>query len=339
MKKASLVVSTPYQGNRIFDSSNLKLNRDNCLAPFHHLRKAFQDKGVDLSTQDINSINESDYIIYNDMPSELPERQRVGKSHLLILESPLVVKNSWQKERLDRFSRVYSWNDSVADNVKFIKVNYSFDFPESIEVEQKRKKFCCLISANKVSSEENELYGERIKTIRWFEKNSREDFDLYGIGWDRPSKGYLLGNIANKLINYLPFLKPAFQFNKFPSYIGTVESKKEVMQEYKFCICYENIHGLQGYITEKIFDCFFAGCIPIYWGADNIEDYIPLECFIDRRKFSTNAKLYDYLKSLSNENCLLYRKNIQQFLKSEKAQLFSVQKFAEIVSSAVLEAH
>ena len=40
-----------------------------------------------------------------------------------------------------------------------------------------------------------------------------------------------------------------------------------------------------GYITEKIFDSFAAWCVPVYWGASNVTDYIPEGCFIDRRKF------------------------------------------------------
>ncbi len=40
-----------------------------------------------------------------------------------------------------------------------------------------------------------------------------------------------------------------------------------------------------GYITEKIWDSFKARSIPIYWGASNIEEYIPINTFIDFRKF------------------------------------------------------
>jgi hypothetical protein len=57
------------------------------------------------------------------------------------------------------------------------------------------------------------------------------------------------------------------------------------LEKYKFSICYENARDTPGYITEKIFDCFFAGCVPIYWGANNITDHIPKECFIDKRDF------------------------------------------------------
>lgn len=35
----------------------------------------------------------------------------------------------------------------------------------------------------------------------------------------------------------------------------------------KHYFCFENVRDLPGYITEKIFDCFFAEYIPIYWGG------------------------------------------------------------------------
>ena len=70
----------------------------------------------------------------------------------------------------------------------------------------------------------------------------------------------------------------------FPSWKGPIDNKKKVLEQYRFAICYENVQDSPGYITEKIFDCFFAGCIPLYRGASNISDYIPSSCYIDRRK-------------------------------------------------------
>ena len=41
------------------------------------------------------------------------------------------------------------------------------------------------------------------------------------------------------------------------------------------------MRNVNGYVTEKIFDAFKAGCVPVYWGAENITKYVPAECFID----------------------------------------------------------
>ena len=141
-----------------------------------------------------------------------------------------------------------------------------------------------MIAGNKSLKSALELYSERIKAIRWFGKNHPKDFDLYGFGWDDyPSSNSLFVKLFNKMRKKI--MPP------FPSYKGTVKRKNDVLLKYKFSICYENARDISGYITEKIFDCFFSACVPIYLGADNVTEYIPSECFIDKRKFNTYSGL------------------------------------------------
>jgi len=45
-------------------------------------------------------------------------------------------------------------------------------------------------------------------------------------------------------------------------------NKREYLQNFKFNLCPEN-SNYSGLVTEKLFDAVFAGCIPIYNGADN----------------------------------------------------------------------
>jgi len=47
----------------------------------------------------------------------------------------------------------------------------------------------------------------------------------------------------------------------------------ELFNQYKFIVVCENSHT-SGYITEKIFNCFLAGSIPIYDGAPNVNNWI-----------------------------------------------------------------
>ena len=46
-----------------------------------------------------------------------------------------------------------------------------------------------------------------------------------------------------------------------------------IYNRYKFIICFEN-SKTPGYVTEKIFNVFLSGSIPIYDGAPNINEYI-----------------------------------------------------------------
>ncbi|NBO22100.1 hypothetical protein EBU94_01995 [bacterium] len=51
-----------------------------------------------------------------------------------------------------------------------------------------------------------------------------------------------------------------------------IESKNEILDEYKFSIIIEN-ENLEDWFTEKIVDCFATKTVPIYWGCPNIGDY------------------------------------------------------------------
>ena len=42
------------------------------------------------------------------------------------------------------------------------------------------------------------------------------------------------------------------------------ESKMDVFRRYRFCIAMENTVA-HDYVTEKLWDAFAAGCVPIYY--------------------------------------------------------------------------
>jgi hypothetical protein len=109
------------------------------------------------------------------------------------------------------------------------------------------------------------------------------------------------------------------------------------MQKYKFSVCYENATGITGYITEKIFDSFFAGCVPVYLGAPNVTDYIPAETFIDKRNFKNYGELYRYMKSMTDEEYNKYLGAIKDFVHSGRIYPFSAECFAETLFREIVE--
>ncbi|MBB5440787.1 hypothetical protein HDC92_004491 [Pedobacter sp. AK017] len=83
------------------------------------------------------------------------------------------------------------------------------------------------------------------------------------------------------------------------------KSKIETIAKYKFFLAFENACGTD-YVTEKFYDAFEAGTVPVYMGADNIEDLSPGEhCYINVNDFANPAALASYLKKL-NEDELAY---------------------------------
>jgi len=72
-----------------------------------------------------------------------------------------------------------------------------------------------------------------------------------------------------------------------------------VFSKYKFIVVMENTHQ-EGYITEKIFNVFQSGAIPIYDGAPDINNFINPESFLSFNDDDILEKI-DYLKDNEKE--------------------------------------
>jgi hypothetical protein len=237
---------------------------------------------------------------------------RENKRALLMLyEPPSVIPENYDQQYHAAFRRVYTWRDDLVDNKKYFKLFY-FAMQPMIpnRVLFAAKKLCVLVNANKTSGYPSELYSEGRRVIDFYQQYHPSDFDLYGSGWDR----------------------------RYSVYKGVAGDKLTCLNSYKFCICYENVADQPGYITEKIFDCFAAGCVPIYWGAPNVTDYIPKNCFIDRRDFGSDAAVYEHIKSMPESVFNKYIANIKTFLASPQGQLFAEKNYVPFFISVVLEA-
>lgn len=332
MKKACIFVSEAYQKNKLFDLEDVMLNRDNCMYPFYLLKEKFKKSGYDLATQDFHDINSSDIIIYNDMPDMLPSLKDCSKSYLLLFESELIRSDNWDLNKHEHFNKIFTWHDDFIDNKKHFKINFAQKIPKSINKNLvSKEKLCTLITGNKKVKHPLELYSKRVEVIKWFEQYHPEDFDFYGIGWDEYTHENRYIRFLLKKSKIAKFFKP-----RYVSYKGKVKSKKEVLEKYKFAICYENARDISGYITEKIFDCFFAGCVPIYWGANNVKEHIPKECFIDRKEFKSYEELYDFINNMNDEQYMEYLNSIEAFLNSDKIYPFSSEYFANTIVETIL---
>ena len=108
------------------------------------------------------------------------------------------------------------------------------------------------------------------------------------------------------------------------------------MKHYKFSFTYENTRDVPGYITEKIFDAFQSGVVPIYLGSPTVTEEIPANCFIDMRKFPSYHALYEYLVSMPEQEFNQYLENIRAFLDSDKAKLFDEDHFVLSIVNGIL---
>jgi len=223
---------------------------------------------------------------------------------LFMWEPPTVLPKMYKAEYQAPFGSIFTWDDDLVDNQRFFKFYYPAKAPminELIPFEE--KKLCTLIATNHTSKYPHELYSERRRVIAFFERKAKDEFDLYGKYWE-------------------PELK---------TYGGPIGDKIDVLKHYRFSICFENTGDRNGYITEKIFDCFCAGVVPVYLGAPNITKYIPESCFIDMRKFSSYQKLYTFLKNMPEAVYDQYLEEIRAFLSSEMADRFTINSLIDSI--------
>lgn len=321
-----------FENNGVFDINN----GDNI---FFGFRDKLKTIGIEINTLDLKK-EEGDWTVYCDVPYfwELKTwwhlLQNKRKAILFCFESPLVNPFSHISLFHKLFYKVYTWNDPLIDNIQVNKIyipSLNFNLRQRVTPFTK-KNFLVIINSNIAvpypfwifSPYKRELYPERLKAINFFENNCQDVFHLYGRGWNAPKKFSLLERI--------------FGYKEYKSYRGSIardaKSKVEILSQYKFCLCFENCRA-NGYISEKIIDCFKAHTVPIYYGAPNITNFIPKNCFIDFRDFNNYQELLNFLKTIDEKTYNQYIYNGIKYLQNNFDQYWSEEKFMKAFLEAI----
>jgi hypothetical protein len=81
-------------------------------------------------------------------------------------------------------------------------------------------------------------------------------------------------------------------------------SKKAMIKHYKFTIAIEN-NFEHDYVTEKLWQPLAAGSVPLYYGAPNVDEWLPCDnCIIDLRQFANQKEAAEYIKTVSQNETL-----------------------------------
>jgi hypothetical protein len=263
-------------------------------------------------------------------------RKTQTKLYLFLLENAINRPDNYWKWLHRDFEKVFVWNPKLVDHKKYIQFYHSFKIPSTLKINPEEKtKFCLTISSQKYSSNTLALYKERTAVVRWFEREHPDQFDLYGQRWDRRYFSGRLWRLNIFLARLYQKYPNHFKANIFPSFRGPVARKLDTMRAYKFAIVYENA-VVPGYLTEKIFDAFFAGCLPIYRGAPDVLDYLPPEIFIDDRNFSSYEEMYRFINGMSQSEYLDRISAIEEFVNGPKIRPFSAENFIEIFTKHIV---
>ena len=101
---------------------------------------------------------------------------------------------------------------------------------------------------------------------------------------------------------------------------SAMKAKLEWLQKFKFNICFEN-STYPGYATEKLYEAYMGGTIPIYWGSPTIEvDFNP-KAYLNWYDYGSNEALMQAVIEL-DQNEDKYRQMYLQPLFSKNANRF-----------------
>jgi hypothetical protein len=304
-----------YNQNRMFFDKECS-ERDDSVYGHYMLGQYLQQKGHPVNTLDLEEqLEKFDRIVFMEFPTL--QNQYFQKLltmdyphlYLILLESDFIRPDN-KVENHGYFQKIGTWRDDLVDNIRYFKIQFAHRITKSVHFDLGLKEKLCTMVAQKkpLRSEPVQLLSERIYAAEWFAQKHGTDFDVYGRGWDP---------------------------KVHPSYRGIVASKHQTLQKYRFALCYENA-SILGYITEKILDCFTAGCVPVYLGAPNITDHVPAATFIDKRNFPNYEELYRYLKQMPESEYIQYLEAIKVFLESDQSYYFSADYFSKVVTRQML---
>jgi len=161
-------------------------------------------------------------------------------------------------------------------------------------------------------------YQARLRAIQ--ELSALDDFDLHGEGWATRH----------------PAVEPGLHAAAQRVYRGPVADKLALLAGYRFGLVFENTR-FSGYISEKLFDCFFARCIPIYSGAPDVAQYVSPAAFIDAREFRSFAELERFLRGITEADGKRYIDAAHIFLASAAYESFCADRFARDMVDALVQ--
>ena len=324
------------------------------IEPTRRLAQIGLSRGLEFHTDDLVNLKSASILIFGEMPSSRCRLERLRKTHphlkfiLQIIETPIGRGWVFDPANHTNVDAVVSYNNLLRGDKYF-----TFKIPAGgltshaipLGMPWDKRKVACMVAHvpnprpfcirrsglgvmrqgwkftlgtwwNYVT-EAGSLHSERLKIARQCEEALGDQFEIFGPGWPEVT-------INRNNTNSFYSARGAYKGNKL-----------ELLQRYRFTVAYENCLNDCGYITEKIFDAFLAGCVPIYLGNKSIQKYVPAEAFVDARHFRTRNELIKYIDNMSEGHWQTMRESAAAFLRNTAEPYFGSSQYAESIIGAV----
>ena len=241
-----------------------------------------------------------------DLPLKTLSRGDLGRRIGFTAESPNIRHQAqWSKEFLeDHFDNVMTyWTPLLRDilgpekSTPCLHNTHHLDFENPLDVALLRDPFaetraprsvCMVLERRKGLSGEYDINGVRLRCLdplRDMYVQDLSDVTVYGVGWDVYD-------------GHHPRIKVGHSLHRSQDPLASIQ----ILEKYTFAIIVENTDA-DGYVSEKIYDAFIAGTIPLYYSGNTVgTTEIPTDMYIDLRKFPTSADLEACLRGLTDQD-------------------------------------
>ena len=246
-----------------------------------------------------------------------------NKEYILIRNEPEVVLPQNYKERNLKIYKNIIDIGKLNDGLKKT-INSPQNFDMRYFDKTNRSDKIVLVNSNLLSLRRGEMYSLRRNAIY-----SINDLVLYGRGWNSKISSRIktliieVKNISSNPTR-LEIKKNCNYFYHADNYLGAPQDKILCMSNFKYALVIENS---MDYISEKLFDAFIAGCIPVYIGINPQKFGIPENLY-----FHAEPNLDSILLALSlarKSDFKLWQASCRNWLESDSTiSNWGVQNFA-----------
>jgi len=329
------------------------------LKAFQLWREAAKSNGIELNTWDMTNLEKADVLLFIDLPSHRVEFERArrqaprAKTLLMICESPLICPQMFDSGNRECFDWVVSYE--AADPAVKNRLHYKLPVTIAPPLEGPafhERRLLCMVNSNRVEG----YFGVRQLGLRGLPGIGRA-FNGWSISWkdllhparrDLYSTRRLLGRIADGMkgleVDFFGKGWNGEQISWCPLYPNKpyrcargkfVEDRLATLSQYRFSLAYENWQGEAGYLTDRLFDGFLAGAVPVYLGDSHVSDIVPEHAFVDARNFGDQRDLLLYLRSMEKKEWTSRIEAGRDFLNSPEGRSFDDGAFAATMTSVL----
>jgi hypothetical protein len=243
----------------------------------------------------VDNIKNADWFIFMDIINI--DISNLDKSKIIIVQREPYINADYKG-----IKNILNYNTYIHlfTCIYHIGINYQNIF--KLNIDNQRNKLCSAVVSKFIQKKPFEAYKSYLKRISFIKticKIDKFNIDVFGYNWKKDE----LGNKYKGVLGGFNIGTAEHIENLIPN-----TTKVDGLIDYKYSIAIENCKK-NNYISEKFTDCILCGTMPIYYGADNVTDYFPKDCFysIDIESPTCLVDLYNILKkpiSEKNKNAI-----------------------------------